>query len=753
MGIASIVAVHLISARIADELAATTPAHLQGFTHLVERADLSADAYFSLRREWRAGRHPEIRALMPVVDGRWDFRTGSGFTVAGVDALAGFRGTAAIGLLAPGQVVLGTGAGIPVGTRLDGRFEVVATVDAIPDGLLLTDIGTAQVMLGLDEQTLSRIVVSVVNPWSRLYEVMESLLPGFSAGFPPPDWTLPGWRIRAMEEELPSLAFGRSVLFNLGALSSLALLVSWLLVYQVGIIWLRRRRPVMDRLVLMGVSNGELLRGHLLSLLLLAIPAALLALLLGSWLAAALTRFATAGLGLVIAGSGPDVWVLLKALGSAVFAALLGGTLAFRREWQTPEKNSAGWWPLAVLGVCGLAGPLVTQALWGGFLSILVVGLLAVLVVFPLLLKLRQWSHRVRGLSLLSRLGVRELVWYPGDLAVAAGALALALATSFAISVMVDSFRQDFSAMLEMRMAQDLYVRASPEMLEPVTAWLAERDDVIAIDAYGSIETRIAGRPVELGFTEFDVAEGRRYGHPGALPAGECLISERLARTLGVGVGDPVNLDPGVTLPQLRVAGIFPGYGDVTSRVLVDVSTLRTPGYGSRFDRLGVRAGNPGELAALLSTQFPELVLEQRDSLRSQALRIFDQTFAITGALTLLALLVAGVALYNALLALRLTQNRSMRLLDMLGVSAGERWLVAAARSLAVGGVALFIALPMGALMGWLLCAVINPRAFGWSLHLQLSWQSLLPTVLAAVVAVAVVALLPTPVEAFDEGD
>ena len=43
-----------------------------------------------------------------------------------------------------------------------------------------------------------------------------------------------------------------------------------------------------------------------------------------------------------------------------------------------------------------------------------------------------------------------------------------------------------------------------------------------------------------------------------------------------------------------------------------------------------------------------------------------------------------------------------------------------------LGLVAIIIALPLGIMFGWILCNVINPRAFGWTIELQVSAGALL---------------------------
>jgi putative ABC transport system permease protein len=82
-----------------------------------------------------------------------------------------------------------------------------------------------------------------------------------------------------------------------------------------------------------------------------------------------------------------------------------------------------------------------------------------------------------------------------------------------------------------------------------------------------------------------------------------------------------------------------------------------------------------------------------------------------------------------------------------MGTTAAEQRLVAAWRVAGVGSAALLLALPLGLVMGWLLCAVINPRAFGWSLSLTLSLGSFLWPIATAALAMILVGLAPLPAE------
>ena len=135
--------------------------------------------------------------------------------------------------------------------------------------------------------------------------------------------------------------------------------------------------------------------------------------------------------------------------------------------------------------------------LLGGFFSIAVLSVLAVLFVTPLLKSLRQVAANIPG-PYLVRLSLREVVWYPRDLAVALAGLTLAVATAVGVGLMVDSFRADFSQMLERRLSYDLVVRGDEPRLQQLIEQMAGRPDVERLQAYRRGQLRLSGVPVEL---------------------------------------------------------------------------------------------------------------------------------------------------------------------------------------------------------------------------------------------------------------
>ncbi len=768
LGVASVVAVHLISAQVQRTLDASAPPHLAGLTHLLWRPELGADDYFRLRDWWRA--HPQVplASLVPMVDGQAEL-DGRRVQILGADWLtlpAGAALPAAAGatLAVSPEVLVGEAVladqelGYQAGDRLSlsGRTLIVAGLaDTGLGPALIADIGLAQHLLGSGPTHLSRLGLAVVDPFAPWRRRLDRLMPGFGAGLPEPgaaplpvllgdDSLDPAWQARPVTAERPTAAFARSVLFNLGALGTLALLVAWFLIYQVGAIWLRRQHLVLTRLQMLGVDPRMLRRSFLALFVALGTAATLLGGLVGVQLASLLVDLSAATVDAATTPTALDVWVLLKAVGSGLGVCLVGGYAAFARERR--QRPGSGWWRWPAIPVLGLLiafGVIVEgTGVIGGFLAVLAMSLLAVVLVGPLLWLLRRVG-RGTGRGLLTRLALREVAWYPRVLDVALAALTLAVATGIGVGLMVESFRSDFQRMLDVRLAGDLYLYDLGDRAEAIEGWLLAQPEVRSVRRFGEARTRVGALPVELGFGEFDATESARYGFPRALEPGQALANERLLRDLGLGVGDSAVLAEG----EITLVGTFPGFGDARGRVLVDVSSLDRFGLAPRYDRLAVQLHGEGALATRLAERFPTISVEARATIRAIALRIFDRTFAITRALTLLALLVAVVGTYNALTALRLNQSATAELLRAQGVTPAETRYIALIRAATVGGMAIALALPLGIAMAWTLCGVINPRSFGWSVTLQLPVVGWLPPLVLGLAAALLAGLLPAPRE------
>lgn len=741
IGVLSITGVHLLGESVGRTFDTMRPPHLGEITHVLTRKAMTAQDYGQLRARWRSGEWPSIAVMIPLREGVLD----NGVRVVGVDWIAAMEARLP---MAP------QAAGIHVADRISGaapvivegewpaalidvggiQLQIVGRLPGRPEQarVLYVDIGTATQLLG-DDKRLDAVLVRHESVAASSAALLESIMPGISAGLPAsPAPVVDGWQVHAVDGEAPGQGLAKAVLFNLGALGSLSLLVSLLLMYQTAVIWLRRQKAILAALHDLGVDRWLLGTSFVTALLCLGIPATALGVFAGDELAGLLLTSAFGGAMPVIM---PEVGaaVIIKAVVAGLGVCVLGGGLAWWREWRE-HPITAVWVRLSVAGMILLSvlGLILPDAgLIGVFLSILCICLLAGFSVSPLLRGWRQRANRMSG-PLWLRLGVREVTWYPDDLAIACAALALAVAVSIGVGVMVDSFRREFSGLLDQRLVNDVYVSMSSgsgakELASTMRTW-PEAGRVLVS---GQSASRVDGLPVQVGYAEFSAEESLRYGYPDALAKGEALVSETLVRTLGLGVGQSLRLDHEAgggerTGQPLNIVGMFKGYGELGFRIMVDTDTAKTLfAEPLIFDRLSIDSAQPSLVLSRLEKLRGGRV-SSGEVMRNNALQTFNRTFAITDALTWLALLVSSGAMFNALTGFRLSQQTTGRLLDTQGVDFGWNLRTSMVRAGMLGLIAAGIALPLGLWLGWVLCEYVNPRAFGWTIGYSPTLQPLM---------------------------
>jgi len=719
LGVTSIVSVHLVSASISSRLDGLVPAALAQYSHYLHRDKLDTADYFTLRRLWRAGALPAVKQLSPLVDETTQLE-GQSVRVLGADLLAS-QPSAGANTVAE-QFSMN---GVWVDESLKDQLSLpINGIIQAPKGTLLADIATAHDLLGWPANQLSYVGLVLNDAFAGTIETAEKLLPGFGAGFPSAKPSLdlsPGWQLVSTAEQYPAREFGKSILFNISALGMLALLVAWLLIYQVAVSWLRRLWPVFDRLHVLGVEWQQLRTYFLFSIGLIATLAAALGLVAGWWLARWLLEMAVPGqeVNLIL-----DSWVIFKAVGSAVAVCLLGGAWAFHRSQQ---EISRAFWPIVITLVLLLAATWCLfqpeTGLAGGFFAIAVLSLAASQAIAPLLILLKRWASMIRG-SYLLRIGVREALWHPGELSVALAGLALAIATSIGVALMVDSFRVDFSQMLDHRLKYDLIAQGDANALSKIAHTNEPVTYPDRLQVYRKTNIRVNGLSMELNITRMDAFESSRYGYGKSLGINDILLSEQAGRALRLSVGDELT----VSGEAMTISGLFSAFGDLKPRLIVDERSPLAAAVAAelQIDSVAFKSERPEALVAELRKQFPALELRLQSDIRRVALVTFDQTFAITTVLITIALLVAAISIYIAVTTMRLNRQTGRQLLNTLGVNRAEQLMMNIALGTGLGLVAIIIALPLGVMFGWILCNVINPRAFGWTIELQLSAEALL---------------------------
>jgi putative ABC transport system permease protein len=139
------------------------------------------------------------------------------------------------------------------------------------------------------------------------------------------------------------------------------------------------------------------------------------------------------------------------------------------------------------------------------------------------------------------------------------------------------------------------------------------------------------------------------------------------------------------------------------------------------------------------------LLFSNRD-LRTQAIRIFDRTFAITYALEAVAVIVAVMGIAGALLALVIDRRRELGLLRFLGAAAGQVRKQILVEAGLLGLLSNLVGLALGFVLSLVLIYVINRQSFGWTIRFHWPVAILLGAISLVYAATLLAGLYPARV-------
>jgi putative ABC transport system permease protein len=236
-----------------------------------------------------------------------------------------------------------------------------------------------------------------------------------------------------------------------------------------------------------------------------------------------------------------------------------------------------------------------------------------------------------------------------------------------------------------------------------------------------------------LGAGDFDVMARRgrllfRRGDSATIlreakAEGQLIVSETFAERYRLKEGDLVTLHPPGRTVQLRIAGVYYDYTTEGGLAVMDRGLFQTlwrdPWLSSVViylapgtDPQAVRQEIPRRLPG-----YEDLVVLSNRALKARVLEIFDQTFAITYALEIVALAVAVLGILNTLVASVLERTREIGVLRSVGFTRGGIRRTVLCEAACIG----LLANALGALAGLglslILIYVINKQSFGWSIQ------------------------------------
>jgi putative ABC transport system permease protein len=215
-----------------------------------------------------------------------------------------------------------------------------------------------------------------------------------------------------------------------------------------------------------------------------------------------------------------------------------------------------------------------------------------------------------------------------------------------------------------------------------------------------------------------------------------------------VKAGDIITLSLGETQASFRIADVFYDYSSERGSILMDRQTMLRYLPDVAPSNLAIYVSPQARLETV-RTEIEKaaaghrVLLFSNRELRSEAIRIFDRTFAITYALEAVAVVVAVMGIAGALLALVIDRRRELSLLRFLGAATGQiRKLILVEAGL-LGLLANLAGLALGFALSLILVYVINKQSFGWTIRFHWPVEILVAALTVVYAATVLAGLYP----------
>jgi putative ABC transport system permease protein len=538
-------------------------------------------------------------------------------------------------------------------------------------------------------------------------------------------------------------------------LSYIALIVGAFLIYNTISVSVVRRRAEIGILRALGAPRSRVLAAFLAEAAAFGIAGGLLGIVLGRVLAESAVRLVSAtveslyvsstpgeialtgNMALIGLGAGLAV-AIVSALGPAWEASRVAPVEAMsrnRREHIVRLHWRRSLLIAGLLAVCAAIAakqpPVGRQPVFGYLSALLLIGMLAASVP-PLVAGFAAISGGMmrRAFGVEALLATRGIAGSMRRTSVLVGALATAIAMTAAVGIMVGSFRQTVLAWMNDRLQADIYVRPAgsasanrhPTMSADTANLVRRLPEVREVDSFRAYEISYQGAPVTLGGSDAHIAAGFPR-----MTAGEdvVVVSEPFANKHNVRVGDKIALRLGEKAASFQVLDIYYDYASERGYIVMNRATLLRYLPDPAVSNLAVYL-KPGveieaakqRIESALSGR--KLFIATNRTLREEAIRTFDRTFAITYALEAVAIFVAVMGVAGALLALVIDRRREFGLLRFLGGAQAQLRRIVLFEAGLLGLLASVAGLIVGVLLSLLLIFVINKQSFGWTI--QFHW-------------------------------
>lgn len=577
---------------------------------------------------------------------------------------------------------------------------------------------------------------------------------------------------------------------NLTALSLLALLVGLFLIYNTMTFSVIQRRKLFGTLRCLGVTRTEVFVMVVSEAMIIGIIGSVFGIGLGIAMGQVALSLVTQTINdffFVVTVRGVQIPI------ESVFKGMVVGVLATFFTAAPPAWEAASVAPrkalyrsgiedkaqkavnrVAVSGiVLILVGVLVLLAIPTSNLELSFAGTFAILVGFamltPMITKLSALGstpllNKIWGI--LGRMAPRDITNSISRTSIAIAALMVAVSVTIGVSLMINSFRYTVETWLTQSLQGDIYISA-PGITATLPGGVLNKDIIDLLNntqgvkdfsSLRAVQVESPGGLVNLTAIDHPISDGRLFisatSDPGQIWQqmidGAVIVSEPFANRNGISsAGDFIELYTEKGLERFLIAGIFSDYSSTSGTIRMEMSNYQQHWRDEKISAIALYLQEGEDVETIKRSLQQQIAPIQRVfvqaniDLRNEALSIFDRTFAITGAMRILATIVAFIGVLSTLLSLQLEKQRQFGILRAVGLTTRQLTGLILLETGFMGIVAGILAMPAGYVLSLILVYIINRRSFGWTLQMEVEPMPFILALIVAVIAALLAGIYP----------
>jgi len=337
--------------------------------------------------------------------------------------------------------------------------------------------------------------------------------------------------------------------------------------------------------------------------------------------------------------------------------------------------------------------------------------------------------------------------------------ISVTVSTALIISMMVliNSFETSLKHWINKNLNADIFIKSSScssnFCFEPIDNNILSKikniDGIAALNPFMAMQGKFRGQDVIYGFGNEKVVKQYNDNMEDYKVTDSVAVSEYIKIKYGIEKDEKILIDTPAGRKKFRVREVFTSYSTTQGFIIFDKSFQKKYWNSSAFTQLSIFLKKNAVTEKVIKKIREELggkytldILNNK-VLRQKVMGIFNNSFQITYAIQLTALIISLLGVANMLYAVALERKREISILKYLGADNKFLTKIYMISAGFIGFCGIIYGVILGFILSFIIIKVVNTISFGWSIGIHLNVISIFTTLVILLIFVIIAGILP----------